>query len=101
MPLVLCTNSASIVEFEKNHGIVSYNADGPITTEFLSIAQLIVNGCSAPIIELSKFDKRKMREISIKIEKSQKSRFPQVSTLQYSHFFVSFYIPEIDLQHKQ
>ena len=59
VPLVLCTNSASIVEFEKNHGIVSYNADGPITTEFLSIAQLIVNGCSAPIIELSKFDKRK------------------------------------------
>ena len=60
MPLVLCTSSASIVDFEKNHGIITYNADGPVTTEFLSIAQLLVNSCNAPIIELSNNDKRKI-----------------------------------------
>ena len=38
MHFVLCTNSGNIIEFENNHGIITYNVDGPIATEFLSIA---------------------------------------------------------------
>ena len=54
MPLVLYTNSSSIVEFEKKHGIVTHHADGPITKEFLSKAQIIVNSSNTPIINSQK-----------------------------------------------
>ena len=60
MPLLLCTNSTNILEFEKNHSSIAYNSDSPITKELLSNYQMMFNYCIAPVIKLYEEEKIKI-----------------------------------------